>query len=187
MTLRYKDIVIGISKTLVNGFTLIQKHTNIVKEANITGVGDGMYTYLNNRLVITVADCLPLYLIGTKSYGLLHCGWKGLKKGIVENYLKKVKDTKIAFAGPHIKTCCYEVGNEFLKYFPSSTYTFKGKLYMSLIEEAKNRLKKIPVIDFSICTKCSGMFNSYRAGSKNKNYAFIYSLNFFVCLILILM
>lgn len=81
----------------------------------------------------------------------------------------------VAFAGPHIKQCCYNVGMEFIKLFPRSTTLMGGKVFMDLLVEVKLRIK-IPVVDFSICTYCSNIYHSYRRGSNKRNYAFIYKV-----------
>ena len=87
--------------------------------------GDGMITR-NSALmpVVTVADCMPLYLYDsvTDVFGVVHSGWKGT--GIVgqalelarSSYGAKAEDFSIVI-GPHIRNCCYIVDEERAKYF----------------------------------------------------------------------
>ena len=87
--------------------------------------GDGMITR-NSALmpVVTVADCMPLYLYDsvTGVFGVVHSGWKGT--GIVgqalelarSSYGAKAEDFSIVI-GPHIRNCCYIVDEERAKYF----------------------------------------------------------------------
>jgi YfiH family protein len=67
-------------------------------------------------LVVTVADCLPIYLYDTEScgFGLVHSGWKGT--GIVLKALKLMEaswhtrpEAVAAVLGPCIGSCCYQV------------------------------------------------------------------------------
>ena len=87
--------------------------------------GDGMITR-NSALmpVVTVADCMPLYLYDsvTGVFGVVHSGWKGT--GIVGQALELAKSSYGARAedfsiviGPHIRNCCYIVDEERVKYF----------------------------------------------------------------------
>jgi YfiH family protein len=67
-------------------------------------------------LCVTVADCLPVFLLDTESgmFGLVHSGWKGT--GIVLQALermRKIGGTRVeavaAILGPCIGSCCYRV------------------------------------------------------------------------------
>ena len=87
--------------------------------------GDGMIT-VNRTLVpvVTVADCMPIFLFDEKSgvFGACHSGWKGT--GIIadaialarEKYGAHPEDICVAM-GPHIHDCCYAVDGERAKYF----------------------------------------------------------------------
>lgn len=90
---------------------------------NLTG--DGIITSNRNLLpVVTVADCLPIFLCDAQSgaFGVLHSGWKGT--GIVavainlmhEKYGALPENILVAI-GPHIRDCCYEVDSERASYF----------------------------------------------------------------------
>lgn len=87
--------------------------------------GDGIITKNISLLpVVTVADCMPLFLYDRKScaFGVLHSGWKGT--GIVANAIQilcekfsaNVSDIFVAL-GPHIRKCCYIVDEERAEYF----------------------------------------------------------------------
>ncbi|MFP3091307.1 polyphenol oxidase family protein [Treponema sp. TIM-1] len=67
-------------------------------------------------LSVTVADCLPVYLLDTESgaFGILHSGWKGT--GIVLTALTLMKErwntraeAVAVVLGPGIGSCCYRV------------------------------------------------------------------------------
>lgn len=74
--------------------------------------------------VITVADCMPLWLYDpvTGAFGVLHSGWKGT--GIAGEAVRFAQSRfgahpeDIRFViGPHIEPCCYRVDNERADYF----------------------------------------------------------------------
>ena len=74
--------------------------------------------------VITVADCMPLWLYDpvTGVFGVLHSGWKGT--GIAGEAVRfaqsrfGARPENIRFViGPHIEPCCYRVDNERAGYF----------------------------------------------------------------------
>jgi polyphenol oxidase len=68
------------------------------------------------------ADCLPLLLCNKKGteVAAVHCGWRGLAKGICEGALKKfqAKPADIqAYLGPAISSAHFEVGIVVLEAF----------------------------------------------------------------------
>lgn len=87
--------------------------------------GDGMITKNPSLMpVVTVADCMPLYLYDSLSgvFGVVHSGWKGTGiagqavKLAERNYGARARDFSIVI-GPHIRDCCYIVNEERAKYF----------------------------------------------------------------------
>lgn len=101
--------------------TVDQVHGAGVKEAGAGELGSGDAILLDapdNPAAIFVADCLPILLVGEsgKSAALVHAGWRGLIGGVIEAALDRLESDgqrcATAFIGPHIETCCYEVGNE---------------------------------------------------------------------------
>ena len=87
--------------------------------------GDGMITR-NAMLVpvVTVADCVPLFLYDerTRVFGACHSGWRGT--GIIaealalaqNRYGTNPRDVCVAI-GPHIHACCYTVDEDRAAYF----------------------------------------------------------------------
>jgi len=75
-------------------------------------------------LGMTFGDCLPVFLWDKEKrvISLLHCGWRGIAKGIVEEGVKKMKRFKIkpkdifAFVGPGI--CKKHYVFSFTTFFP---------------------------------------------------------------------
>lgn len=88
------------------------------------GVDGHVTAVAGSLLVVTVADCIPVYLVhpDSSTVGLLHVGWRGLAAGILEAGLAAftavarcpVADVAI-HCGVGICGDCYEVGPEVLK------------------------------------------------------------------------
>lgn len=72
-------------------------------------------------LAVTVADCIPVYLVDpvTRTVALLHAGWRGTAGGILERGIRQLVETGnsaveniIVHCGIGICGTCYEVGSE---------------------------------------------------------------------------
>jgi len=142
---------------------------------------DGLITaHKNVYLAITVADCLPVIIFDPKKevIGLLHCGWKGVEKKIIEKAVNKMKDIFnsaprdiIAGIGPGIGTCHFEVKEDLMEKFTSYPEAFRkedGKNFMDLRLVAQKKLGECGVIQENIavspdCTYCrQDKYYSYR-------------------------
>ncbi|HXF96484.1 MAG TPA: polyphenol oxidase family protein [Gemmatimonadales bacterium] len=72
-------------------------------------------------LTITVADCVPVYLVAPDkgALALLHAGWRGTAARVLERGVQLLKQRAFARAGDIVMHCgvgicgvCYEVGSE---------------------------------------------------------------------------
>jgi YfiH family protein len=144
---------------------------------------DGLITKVSGLVLgVRTADCVPILFWDPvqKVAGIAHGGWKGVKEGIVGQMLKifekrcgtKMGDLRVAI-GPSIRKCCYEVGKEFLGFFPGF-YRRKddAKGHLDLVGVIKSRLLKrgvqeAHVHDTGLCTVCENKkFFSYRVESQ---------------------
>ena len=126
--------------------------------------------------VVTVADCLPVYLFDRRTgcRGVVHSGWKGT--GIVLQALKLAErlygaracDFSVAI-GPHIQSCCYEVergrAEGFASSFGPSCIVPPNRL--SLVRANVGLLLEFGVPEDNIlccsdCTCCDERFGSFR-------------------------
>ena len=97
--------------------------TNILSLDNMQNIqGDGLLCVMQNLPIgVYTADCIPLLFVekNYKIIGAIHCGWKGLLNGIIENTIAQINsntyfDSQIyAVIGPAIGKKSYEVGNDF--------------------------------------------------------------------------
>ncbi len=150
--------------------------------------GDGIITCNENLVpVITVADCMPIYLWDKKTgcFGVLHSGWKGT--GIItealllanKKYGAKPSDFFVVI-GPHIRDCCYLIDEQRADYFIENfcddcvEKKSDGKNYSLSLEKAnlflleKIGVKKENIQILGECTCCSknkdgiGQYGSFR-------------------------
>ncbi|MBN2443731.1 MAG: peptidoglycan editing factor PgeF [Spirochaetales bacterium] len=190
LTCRYNIFKrLTIDKTKV--YSLYQKHTRRVlrihKQKNPGDYrsvpGDGMITSDKDIfLSITIADCLPIFIIDkqTSVYGIIHSGWQGT--GIVKEAITlmetqcgvKRENIKIVI-GPGIGECCYAVPAERYHYFASnfgekSCKEKNGCYYINLYQANINILENIGIYDIDVmtnCTSCTPALHSFRRDGKD--------------------
>ena len=140
--------------------------------------GDGLITQKKKLiLIIKTADCLPLFIIDNKKkqIGLIHIGWRGAKKGILNN-LDVDFSSSYVIAGVGLRKCCYRISKDFLTVKPFYRFIIQKEntLYLDIISFIKNSLieKGMPqenFFDIDICSNCSEYsFFSWRHNKTNK-------------------
>ena len=138
---------------------------------------DGLLTSdVHLPIAVRTADCLPVFIFDPKkkAIGLVHAGWRGSRRGILRSALERmierwdasVEDLKIAF-GPSIRSCCYQVGEEFKEHFPQEVQQREAGLYLDLVSVNRRQLRPLGVpgrniFDCGLCTCCDSRFFSYR-------------------------
>ena len=135
-----------------------------------------MTRHLGVPIVIRTADCLPVFIFDQKQrvIGLVHAGWRGSHKRILGSAIERmnnlwdtqVQDIKIVF-GQSIKSCCYQVGEEFRGYFPGEIRKKESGLYLDLTlvnghQALECGVRQENIFDSGICTCCDTRFFSYR-------------------------
>lgn len=119
---------------------------------DVTGLtGDGLVTRNPSLFpVVTVADCMPLFLYdqNTGAFGVVHSGWKGT--GIVGNAVSLMKEKYNALPenisvaiGAHIRSCCYIIDSERAQYFNE---TFGKGTAVPVTGEFLNSVRDIDVL-----------------------------------------
>lgn len=139
----------------------------------------------NTNLCIVTADCLPVFIAGKKGYAMLHAGWRGLQQKIIQQKSIHELQPYFAFIGPHISQKQYQVGEEFLQYFPHSDCLKpdpeqSDKRLFSQFKEAEHQLKELnPHMEIKVSNSCTyehPFLHSYRKdGTTSRNWnVFIY-------------
>lgn len=86
-------------------------------------IGDGLVTSCTNLVCcIQTADCLPVFFSSKsgKEIAIAHAGWRGLADGILENIVAELHspaEELMAYLGPAIAKCHFEVGVDVREYF----------------------------------------------------------------------
>ncbi|RMH76571.1 MAG: laccase domain-containing protein [Calditrichaeota bacterium] len=159
-----------------------QVHGAAVQYVDRPGVYEGIDGFFTDRPGlwpgIRTADCLAVMVSFPEipAVGIAHAGWRGLRSGIVPRLLDQMRrrwpvnpeNIRIAVS-PHIRQCCYEVGEEFTGYFPPEALHFwNGRWFFSqeaalLIQLARWNIPRRNLIISPLCTHCSEVpLYSYR-------------------------
>jgi polyphenol oxidase len=146
-----------------------QVHGTDVKEwsARPDGELDKVDAHVTARddlaLLVLVADCLPVALAGGDRVAMVHCGWRGLAEGILENALAGFDEPPAAAIGPGIGLCCYEVGDEVRERF-GDDFADGRNLDLRAIADAGLRAGGVEHIEHvDLCTSCrEDLFFSHR-------------------------
>jgi YfiH family protein len=132
---------------------------------------DGQATTLGDApALVFVADCLPVLLASEEAVAALHCGWHGLREGIVAEGVRALRELGArgeiqAAIGPGARPCCYEVGEEVQAAFAEVPGARVGEHNLDLPGVARHRLAEAgveAVHDTGLCTICSDAFFSHR-------------------------
>ncbi|HEX5580784.1 MAG TPA: polyphenol oxidase family protein [Gemmatimonadaceae bacterium] len=146
--------------------TAIREWDTAPEPGAMLGEADGHGTTMRGLgLLVLVADCLPVALIGSGRAAMLHCGWRGLAGGIIDKALDSFDEPPAAAIGPGIGQCCYEVGDEVLAQFSSYDDVASGRM-LDLRAVARQQLAAAGVDaieDVDLCTSCrADLFFSHR-------------------------
>lgn len=157
-----------------------QVHSNkilIVDKSGNYGDADGIITSPLDNLVLLIktADCIPIFIYDniTRNYGIVHAGWRGVKKKIHLKAIEKFiglgshKNNLNFVMGPSIKACCYEVGAEMLDYFGTSVIEKNGSFFLDLNKSVTSDFVDIGIVKDkikidSICTYENKHLHSFR-------------------------
>jgi len=130
---------------------------------------DGQATALTDAAAIVfVADCLPVLLAAEGGVAALHCGWRPLAGGIVEEGLRALREVGghgpvVAALGPSARGCCYEVGEEVHEHFTAyDARRGERNLDIAAVARAQLEAQGVEFIDVGLCTICDERFFSHR-------------------------
>lgn len=160
----------------VHGKRVILAAPRYIKEQKISKADAAVTDRAGFPLSVRTADCLSVFIYDPKkkAIGLVHAGWKGTFKKVTANTVAAMKkkfdskpaDLKVAF-GPSIRPCCYQVGEEFKKYFPRELKKRASGLYLDVPLANRRQLlaqgvKAKNIFDINMCTFCDKKFFSFR-------------------------
>lgn len=135
-------------------------------------------------LAVRSADCAPVVLLGTRTVGVVHAGWRGLVAGVVAAAVEALRalddDVVAAHLGPCIRPGCYEfVGPErdlvVERFGPSvAAATTWGSPALDLPTAVRLALAETGVAhlhDGAGCTACDRRWFSHRARGEAARFA----------------
>jgi polyphenol oxidase len=107
-------------------------------------------------LLVLVADCYPVALSDGRRAAMLHCGWRPLAGGILEQAVATFDSPPAAAVGPGIGGCCYEVGPEVAERFADVPGAVEGSMLdLRRVIEARLRAVGVGAIEhLDRCTSC---------------------------------
>jgi YfiH family protein len=129
---------------------------------------DGQATALADAAAIVfVADCLPVLLAADGAVAALHCGWRPLAGGIVDEGVRALREVGgegpiTAAVGPGARGCCYGVGDEVHAHFTGYGARRGQSLDLAVVARAQLEAHGIEVLDTGLCTICDDRFFSHR-------------------------
>ena len=140
-----------------------------VSGAGFAGEADALVTEeAGFSLVVAVADCVPVALVGERGVGMAHSGWRGTLAGVAGKTVRKLGEGPVrAYVGPCIRGCCYEVSEELAKRFSREfgAGVVAGR-HLSLPAAIRADLERAGVEeiqDLGLCTGCHpDLFYSHR-------------------------
>ena len=139
-----------------------------VEGPGFAGEADALLTReKGHALVVAVADCVPVALVGEGVVGIVHSGWRGTLAEVSAKAARRVDGNAQAYIGPCIRGCCYEVSqelaDEFTKRFGPGVVSGR---YLSLPDAIGRNLEEAgveEVHDIGLCTGCRpDLFYSHR-------------------------
>ncbi|HVT18885.1 MAG TPA: peptidoglycan editing factor PgeF, partial [Thermoanaerobaculia bacterium] len=168
-----------------------------VREAGECGQADGLVTAERGlALAIVTADCVPVLLAGTGGIAAIHAGWRGIADGVVTAGVEALRqagetqdETLLAWVGPAIGACCYEVGDEVAAQVVAAsgaqvvTAGPGGRPHLDLPAAVRIQLAAAGVHEAygpPRCTQCDAAHLwSYRGQGRaaGRNYAYIWRTN----------
>jgi hypothetical protein len=133
-------------------------------------------------LAVYASDCIPILLYDPENQviGVIHAGYRGLSKGIVENVINVLKmnfnsDISKVIIGfsPFIRNCCYEIKDDLFGLIEDSKWqsymmSSAGKFSLDLEAIVRDKLLNLGITpekieDMGMCTACrSDTFFSFR-------------------------
>lgn len=114
-------------------------------------------------LLVLTADCLPVAVGGAGAVAILHCGWRGLAAGVLDEGVRALRELGrdgplSAAIGPGAGVCCYETGPEVHERFSELGPGVRRGTHLDLKAIARAQLGRAGVEhvhDCDLCTMCA--------------------------------
>ena len=149
---------------------------------------DAILVHPGESAVIRVADCVPIILLDPvhRTAAAVHAGWRGTFEEIAVKAARRMgsADALIAYIGPAIGGCCYEISDElsqrFNARFGAGVWSFREheKPHLDLQALNAHLLREAGLLHIEIearCTRDSADLHSFRrdGGASGRLAAFV--------------
>ncbi len=164
----FKAPVVPIQAEQVHGSSIAVVEAPIGPGERLPGCDALATPTANLALVIRSADCLPILVSDPvrRVVAAAHAGWRGLAARLPSRliallsqlYHSRAEDLEVAL-GPCIRSCCYEVGPEFERFFGPFIRQESGRRFCDLPAAAACQLlqagvRREHIGDSRCCTRC---------------------------------
>ena len=127
-------------------------------------------------IAILTADCLSVFICDPKrpAIAILHAGWRSTEKNISQEAVSlmqnkfgsQAKDLFVGF-GPSIRSCCFEVEDDFKSNFAFGLSKKDGRVFMDIALINQRQLvdcgvREVNIFDPALCTFSDDDFFSFR-------------------------
>jgi YfiH family protein len=182
----------GITQSWAGGKQVHGRRVRVVRRSTAPlefSSTDGLTTNVP-RLALRVfaADCVPVFLMDprARAAALVHAGWRGTHKRILTRAIAAMRKAHgsrpsdlWAALGPHIQSCCYEVGTEVAGNFQRTSgaiFRRRGRFFLDLgralqAEALQAGVRKSRFLKSPYCTCHDRRFHSYRRNKTEKRMA----------------
>jgi hypothetical protein len=161
-----------------NGWAVVnQVHGSdiaVARSQGNLGEADGIVTRVAMLpIAVSIADCVPVVIVGTGSVAVVHAGWRGVASGVVRSALLAMdaSDDRVqgAVIGPHIGPCCFEVGPEVVEAVGGyARTTSEGSMSVDLASAIRDQLGGVEIESGPECTLHDDRFYSHRRNATRK-------------------
>lgn len=117
-------------------------------------------------IAILTADCLSVFIYDPKipAIAILHAGWRGTEQNICAEGVRVMREKfgsqprrMLAGFGPSIRSCCFEVEDDFKTNFPFGLTNQGGRIFMDIALVNQRQLvnsgvKEENIFDPKVCT-----------------------------------
>jgi len=168
-----------------------------VDGAGPAGEGDALVTTRPGlALSVITADCVPVLMAMGGAVAAVHTGWRGVVGGVVPAALSRLREaaavtggvgaTPVAWIGPAIGACCYEVGPEVAAPVVAASGEEvshpgpAGKPHLDVARAVELQLRREGIADvrrFGPCTRCHPelLWSYRRDGARaGRNIAYVW-------------
>lgn len=153
---------LGIEGDLVHYVRQVHGTHVVQRDGRVTSgpleEADGIALTTPAAAAVLTVDCVPIVIHGERRTVALHAGWRGLAAGAVAAAVARAGPTAVAWVGPSIRGCCYEVGEDVVDAFRRAGLPVADANHVDPGAAASHALRAAGVDAIAVwdeCTSCT--------------------------------